>query len=76
MNTRCQFCGFYYTPPDFHRIPSQTCDACYLKIAEGLGREPTPPLLQEEIFPLDFLPASHLGGTVLELPKLGRTVKP
>ncbi len=43
---RCQFCGFHYTPPDFHRVPSQVCDACYLKIHERLSREP------------DFLPAN------------------
>jgi hypothetical protein len=43
---RCQICGFWYTPPDFHRIPSQTCDRCYLEIAERLSRE------------ADFLPAN------------------
>ncbi len=37
---RCQFCGSYYEPPNFHRIPSQTCDRCYSKISEKLAREP------------------------------------
>jgi len=37
---RCQFCGFYYTPPELPRVPSEACDACYLKIAERLSSEP------------------------------------
>jgi hypothetical protein len=37
---RCQFCGFHYEPPNFHRIPSLTCDRCYLEISEELGHEP------------------------------------
>jgi len=37
---RCQFCGFWYTPPNFHRVPSEACDTCCLKIAEKPELEP------------------------------------
>ena len=43
---RCQLCGSYYEPPPFHRIPSQTCERCYLEIHRRLSREP------------DFIPAN------------------
>jgi len=33
---RCQLCGFYCTLPELPCVPSQACDACYLKIAEQL----------------------------------------
>jgi len=36
---RCQFCGYYYAPPEIERTPSETCDRCYLKIAEKLGTD-------------------------------------
>lgn len=50
----CQFCYALHTPRP-HRVPSQTCDRCWLEIQAGLS-QPSPDFSDENCRRITFIP--------------------